>query len=219
MRVLVTAGPTREPLDPVRYLSNRSSGRMGYAVARALLRRGHRVVLVTGPTALRPPRGAAVVRVETARQMLAACRRHWPTCDAVVAVAAVADWRPAWAAPRKLKRGGDAPRIELLPNPDVLEALARTKGARCAVGFAVETEAGRAEALRKLREKNLDFIVLNGPEAQGAARATVWLLDRGGAERKLGPASKGVLARRLVTAWFGRRASAAGGRGARKPKM
>ncbi|TAH36878.1 MAG: phosphopantothenoylcysteine decarboxylase [Planctomycetota bacterium] len=207
MRVLVTAGPTREPLDPVRYLSNRSSGRMGYAVARALLRAGHKVVLVTGPTALRPPAGASVVRVETAREMLAACRRHWRNCDAVVAVAAVADWRPARAAAVKLKRGDAATTLELVANPDILATLARTKGRRLAVGFALESGDGRQEAWRKLRGKNLDAIVLNGPRAQGAARATLQLLRADGGEARLGPAAKEVLARRLVRCLFGPRRS------------
>lgn len=201
MRVLVTAGPTREPLDPVRYLSNRSSGRMGYAIARALLRRGHRVVLVSGPTVLRPPQGASVVWVETAREMLAACRRHWKGCDAVIGVAAVADWRPAQAARAKLKSGAEAMHLELVRNPDVLATLARGKGLRKAYGFALESGDGRVEALRKLQEKNLDAIVLNGPEVQGARTGVLRVLDADGVERRLGPASKERLAAELVKIW------------------
>lgn len=199
MRVLVTAGPTREPIDPVRYLSNRSSGRMGHAIARALKRAGHSVVLVSGPTALKPPAGVQFVAVETAREMLAACRRHWPRCGGLVAAAAVADFRPARVAGRKLKRGaGEGARLELVANPDVLASLTRRKGARLAVGFALETGSGKQEALRKLADKNLDFIVLNGPEAQGADEAEVRLFDRGGGELALGPMRKDALARALV---------------------
>ncbi|KAA3609554.1 MAG: phosphopantothenoylcysteine decarboxylase [Planctomycetota bacterium] len=205
MRVLLTAGPTREPLDPVRFLSNRSSGRMGYALARALLAEGHQVVLVTGPTALRPPAKAKVVPVETAEDMLAACRRHWSDCDAVVGVAAVADYRPARHSGDKLKRTeGQGLSLELVPNPDILATLAKDKGGRLAVGFALESGDGKVEALRKLRAKNLDFVVLNGPEAQGAEQASLRVFDAIGKERHLGPARKPTLAKQLVRWIFGR---------------
>ena len=136
-RVLVTAGPTVEALDPVRFLSNRSSGRMGYAVARALLARGHEVVLVSGPVSLRAPAGVKHVGVESAREMLQACREHWDNCDALYAVAAVADYRPKRAARHKLKRHeGEGQVIELTPNPDIVRTLARSKQERLVVGFA-----------------------------------------------------------------------------------
>lgn len=204
MRVLVTAGPTREPLDPVRFLGNRSSGRMGYSIARALLARGHEVILVSGPTALKPPKAATFEQVETARQMLAACRKHWKACDAIFGVAAVADYRPAKFSKRKLKRNPNEDRcIELLPNPDILATLARSKGRRVALGFALESGAGKKEALRKLKDKNLDWIALNGPEAQGAEVASLRLLGADGTECVLGPASKAVLSRALVRAAIG----------------
>jgi len=201
MRVLVTAGPTREPLDPVRFLSNRSSGRMGFAVARALCEHGHEVVLVSGPTALEPPSGVTCLRIETAAEMLTACRAEWPGCRALFAVAAVADWRPARAEAQKSKRGSEAARtLELVSNPDILAALASEKEGRLAVGFALESGDGREEARRKLVEKNLDFLALNGPEAQEAAVSRLWLLDAFGGERELGPAPKEELARRLLEA-------------------
>jgi phosphopantothenoylcysteine decarboxylase/phosphopantothenate--cysteine ligase len=201
MRFLVTAGPTREAIDPVRYLSNRSSGRMGYAIARALLDAGHEVVLVSGPVALSPPAGAHLEAVESAREMLAACLQHWPGCDAVIAVAAVADYRPAECHGGKLKRrDGEGRTLELLPNPDVLATLAADKGERLAVGFALESEDGERHALDKLRRKNLDFVALNGPEAQGAETSSLLLLGADGSRRPLGPASKPELARALVTA-------------------
>ncbi len=198
MRFLVTAGPTREPLDPVRYLSNRSSGRMGYSIAEALEAAGHEVVLVSGPVDLAPPAGVERISVESAREMLAACARVWPSCDGLFAVAAVADFRPAEAAPQKLKRSaGDGFTLELVPNPDVLATLAAVKERRLVVGFALETAPGEAEALRKLGTKNLDYVCLNGPEAQGAAFSTLLVLGQDGSRTVLGPAPKRRLAELL----------------------
>ncbi len=198
MRFLVTAGPTREPLDPVRYLSNRSSGRMGHAVAAALRDAGHEVVLVRGPVASAPPDGVEVHDVETADEMLAACLEAWPRCDGVFGVAAVADYRPKRRSPDKLKRSGENAVLELVPNPDVLATLARDRGARLAVGFALESREGEAEARHKMLDKGLDVIALNGPEAQGAERARLLLLARDGRRQAVGPAPKEDLARALV---------------------
>ncbi|MAW60302.1 MAG: flavoprotein [Planctomycetes bacterium] len=207
-RVLVTAGPTLEPLDPVRFLSNRSSGRMGYAVARALLARGHEVVLVSGPVSLRPPAGVELHSVESARQMLAACRAAWQDCDALYAVAAVADYRPKRVARNKLKRHeGEGQFIELTPNPDIVRTLARTKGTRMVVGFALESQRGEAEARRKMMAKKLDFVALNGPEAQGAQASSLTVLGRDGSRSELGPAQKSALARGLVRVTLGSRGS------------
>lgn len=208
MRFLVTAGPTREAIDPVRFISNHSSGRMGYEVARALLGKGHEVVLVTGPSALQPPRNAKVVEVGSAREMLGACRKVWPDCDGLFAVAAVADYRPAKIARRKLKRGkGVIPTIELLPNPDIVKTLAqsavRSRGHRkLVVGFALEDGGigAKSEARRKLLTKDLDFVALNGLNTQNAAEGEILLLGADGSERLLGPAPKGKLARQLVSA-------------------
>ena len=198
MRFLVTAGPTREPIDPVRFLSNRSSGRMGYAIAAALRARGHAVTLVSGPVALAAPAGVDCVPVETAREMLAACERAWPACDGLFAVAAVADFRPAETSARKLKRAaGEGRSLELVPNPDVLATLASTKGARLAVGFALESEAGEEEARRKLAAKRLDWVCLNGPAAQGAESSALLVLGRDGSRTALGPARKEELAEAL----------------------
>ena len=204
MRVLVTAGPTREAIDPVRFLSNRSSGRMGYAVVDALLAAGHEAVLVSGPVALTPPAGAVVEQVESAREMLAACERHWPACDAVFGIAAVADYRPAEVHEGKLKRTeGEGRTIHLEPNPDILATLAAGKGERLAVGFALETDDGEAHARGKLARKNLDFVALNGPEAQGAAASSLLLIGAQGEPTPLGPAPKAELARLLVDAVLG----------------
>ena len=204
MQVLVTAGPTREPLDPVRYLTNRSSGRMGYSIARALRDRGDRVILVSGPVKLRPPKGVKVVSVETAREMLAACREHWERSKALVATAAVADFRPAQYSTAKKKRGAsEKMRLDLVANPDILATLARRKGSRVVVGFALETGDGSAEARRKLHDKRLDWIALNGPEAQGAERAKLRIFGADGSEQVIGPSRKDALARSLVRLVFG----------------
>ena len=168
MQVLVTAGPTREAIDPVRFISNRSSGKMGYAVAEAALRAGHEVVLVSGPAALAPPRGAALVRVTTAAEMLAAVKRHVRRCDLLVMAAAVADWRPKNPAKRKLKKSGGPPRIAWEATPDILTTIAPLKKkSQVFCGFAAETHALAREARRKLRAKNLDAIAANDVSKQG----------------------------------------------------
>jgi phosphopantothenoylcysteine decarboxylase / phosphopantothenate---cysteine ligase len=158
----VTAGPTREALDPVRFLSNRSSGKMGYAVAAAALRAGHAVRLVSGPVAIAPPSGAMLVRVTTAAEMCAATKKNLRWCDLLVMAAAPADWRPKKVAPLKLKKSAGPPRIEWEATPDILETLAPLKkNTQVFCGFAAETHRLAAEAQRKLRGKNLDAIAAN----------------------------------------------------------
>ncbi|MGQ0613713.1 MAG: phosphopantothenoylcysteine decarboxylase domain-containing protein [Planctomycetaceae bacterium] len=199
MRVLVTAGPTREPIDPVRYLSNRSTGAMGFALAREALRRGHAVSLVLGPVAGAAPQGADVTAVETAREMLAAALAELPRCDAIVCAAAVSDVRPAEASVRKIKRGA-LRRIDLVENPDVAQELGARRGKRPVAIFALETGEGETEARAKLVRKNADLCVLNGPEAIGAARARFRLLPRTGGVRDLGTIDKASLAAALFDA-------------------
>ncbi len=166
--VLITAGPTREPVDPVRYLSNRSSGRMGFALAEEALARGARVVLIAGPTALEPPARAEIVRVETAEEMRQAVLERLPQAAIVIKAAAVADFRPARPAPEKLKKSEAPAALELEPTPDILAEIGRLKGSRLLVGFAAETGNLREEALRKLRAKNCDLIVANPVGQPGA---------------------------------------------------
>ena len=169
MRLLVSAGPTREFVDPVRFLSNRSTGKMGYAVARAAVEAGHEVVLVSGPVSLEPPPGlAAFVPVVSARDMLAALRRALAAADALVMTAAVADFRPARVSRRKIHKGAMPDSIRLVPNPDILATLARRKGRRVFIGFAAETERAVAGAARKLRAKGLDLVVANDVTLPGA---------------------------------------------------
>lgn len=181
MRVLITAGPTREYLDDVRYLSNASSGRMGYALAETARDRGFDVVLVTGPVALPAPNGCVVIPVETTDELLAACQREFPNCDGVIATAAVCDYRPRQRFPGKLAKTGVSLELELVETADVLADLGRTKANRWIVGFALESdEFAHVNALRKLREKNCDVIVLNRPTAIGAIDNRVELIDTQG---------------------------------------
>jgi len=168
MKLLVTAGPTREYLDPIRYLSNRSTGRMGYAVAAAASARGHEVVLISGPVALPRPAGVSVVDVVSARDMLAAVSEHLPASDVLVMCAAVADWRPSEVSERKLKKRMMSPVLELVANPDILGEVLPYKGERLFIGFAAETDDVLEEARGKLVRKGLDMIVANDVTRPGA---------------------------------------------------
>jgi len=164
--VLITAGPTREKIDPVRYLSNRSSGRMGYAMAEAALRRGARVLLITGPTRLTPPHAAEVVEVESAEEMRRAVLERLPEATIVIKTAAVADYRPKVVQSQKIKRAGGLT-LELEPTTDILSEVARRKGSQIVIGFAAETENVREHARKKLTAKSLDAIVVNDVSQKG----------------------------------------------------
>jgi phosphopantothenoylcysteine decarboxylase / phosphopantothenate---cysteine ligase len=164
--VLITAGPTRERIDPVRYLTNRSSGRMGYALAEAALRRGARVLLVSGPTALTPPGSAELTRVESAEDMRQAVLKLLPESTIVIKTAAVADYRPKSAAGQKIKRSGPMT-LDLESTPDILAELARQKKSQIIVGFAAETQNALENARKKLAAKSLDAIVVNDVSREG----------------------------------------------------
>jgi phosphopantothenoylcysteine decarboxylase/phosphopantothenate--cysteine ligase len=164
----------------VRYLSNASSGKMGYAVAAAARRRGARTTLVAGPTALAAPAGVRVLSVTSARDMLAACLKNLPGADLIVGAAAVGDWRPAQASKAKIKKGRVLA-LRLVPNPDVIAALARRKKAGAvAAGFALETGGLKAKARAKMSAKGLDLIVANGPDALDGDRTRALLITRDG---------------------------------------
>lgn len=187
LHALVTAGPTREPLDPVRYISNHSSGKQGYAIAAALAAEGARVTLVSGPVSLAAPPGVERVQVETAREMLKACEDALPA-DVFVSVAAVADWRPVKAAPQKLKLKGKgaAPSIELAENPDILRTLSHKRKHRplLVIGFAAETHDVEALATDKRARKGCDWIVANdvSGDVMGGAENEVYLITAEGSE-------------------------------------
>ncbi len=184
--VLVTAGPTQEPLDPVRFLSNHSSGKQGYAIARALERRGASLTLVSGPTALAAPPGVDRLLVGTAQEMLAACRAALPA-DVAILTAAVADWRPAEAAPEKLKDKATRTSLDLVANPDILATLSKAgpDRPRLVIGFAAETEKLIEHAHGKLAKKGCDWIVANdvgGTGVMGGDANTVTVIDADGEE-------------------------------------
>jgi phosphopantothenoylcysteine decarboxylase/phosphopantothenate--cysteine ligase len=205
IRMLVTAGPTQEPIDPVRYIGNRSSGKMGFAVAQAAARRGARVTLIAGPVALATPPGVRRMDVGTAAEMMNAVMREVPEQQVVVMAAAVADFAPANVASAKIKRTrrpADAPTLTLKSNPDILKALGEQKGRRVLVGFALETEDGVRNARQKLTEKGLDLIVLNNPLEEGAAFGSdtnvVTFIGPGGAEEHLERLPKSAVAEKLL---------------------
>lgn len=206
--ILLTAGPTREPLDPVRYLSNRSSGEMGLAIAEAVRRMGARVTVVLGPVSLPAPAGVAVVRVETARQMSSAVRARLNRSDAFIATAAVADWRFASPQRRKLKKGSaTALTVHLRRNPDILADAGRAKGRGkrpLLVGFALETDRLEARARRKLVEKNADLIIGNSPASFGSRLIRPLWVERAGRPDRLPLMTKKALSSRLGR-WLGRR--------------
>lgn len=200
-RAIVTAGPTVEPIDPVRFLSNHSSGRQGYAIAEALARLGAEVTLVSGPTALPAPPGLRRIDVQTARDMLAACEAALPA-DIAVCVAAVADWRPDGTGLAKIKKGaGPAPPLTLVENPDILATLSRSdRRPQLVVGFAAETNDVEAYAQAKLARKGCDWIVANDvsqPGVMGGAENTVSIVSAQGIER-WDKAPKGEVALRLA---------------------
>lgn len=193
MNILITAGPTREWIDDIRFISNPSSGRMGFACAEEARRRGHRVTLICGPVPAAPP---GAIRVETTADMLREVRRRFARCDALIMTAAVADFAPARRRGKIKKR----PRMTLglRQTPDILATLARRKGRRIFVGFAVESRDLERFAREKMRRKRMDFVVANPPSAFGAARSTVVILDPTGGREVMRRASKRAIARRIL---------------------
>jgi phosphopantothenoylcysteine decarboxylase / phosphopantothenate---cysteine ligase len=200
---IVTSGPTHEPIDPVRYLANRSSGRQGHSIAAALAALGARVTLVSGPVSIPDPAGVTMRRVESAAEMLAACQAALPA-DAAVFAAAVADWRVANTSEGKIKKGAATPTFELVPNPDILATIAAPGPARpqLVVGFAAETDDLMANAQRKLRRKNADWIVANDVSAatgiMGGEENEIHLITASGVE-DWPRLDKQEVARRLAT--------------------
>lgn len=204
MRFVITAGPTREHIDPVRFLSNPSTGRMGFAVARAAVARGHEVVLVAGPVALKTPKGVARVDVTSAREMLSAVEGALADANCaratavLVATAAVADWRPAETAGKKLKKRDMTGVLRLVRNPDILKTVKCERK----IGFAAETDNVLAEAARKCREKGLAMVVANDVTEKGAgfgvATNRVTFFRRDGSAERLPLMSKLAVARRIV---------------------
>jgi phosphopantothenoylcysteine decarboxylase / phosphopantothenate---cysteine ligase len=201
--VLLTAGPTQEAIDPVRFLTNRSSGRMGYAVAEAAAQRGAKIVLVSGPTSLDTPAGVTRIDVRTASEMLSAVEQHFAEATIAIFAAAVADYRPADPVVSKIKRTSeDSITLQLVPNADILATMARKKGDRLVVGFAAETDRVAENARKKLKDKNADLIVANDVTAEGAGfdldTNVVTIFSRDGRDLPLPKLTKREVAHRIL---------------------
>ena len=200
MTFLITAGPTREPIDPVRYISNRSSGKMGYAIAEAALDAGHNVILISGPVNLAPPRDAKFISVSTSDEMFDAVHQHADSSNICVLCAAVADYKPAQVSPVKIKKCAAQVSLELVPTRDILQSLGLQEDRKfLLVGFAAETDHLEANAAKKLREKNCDIIVANDARiAMETDENELLILFRDGETKKISRSSKNNLARELV---------------------
>jgi phosphopantothenoylcysteine decarboxylase/phosphopantothenate--cysteine ligase len=180
-RILITSGPTRQYLDPVRYLTNASSGRMGRALAASALAAGHDVVVVSGPVDIEYPAGAQVFPVVSTEDMLAQCQAVFSQCDGLIGVAAPCDYRPIKVAPGKISKTGEPLTLQLIETPDVVATLGAAKRGQWLVGFALETDDHRLRALAKLEKKSCDLMVLNGPQAMHALDTQVEIIDPSGA--------------------------------------
>ncbi|HEV3244199.1 MAG TPA: phosphopantothenoylcysteine decarboxylase [Chthoniobacterales bacterium] len=202
MRFLLTAGPTREPIDPVRYLSNRSSGKMGYAIAEAAIQAGHDVVLISGPVDVDPPRGADLISISTSDEMFDAVHKRVRECDVLVMCAAVADYKPRQVSKNKIKKRDANLSLELVPTRDILASLPKQDRPYLVVGFAAETENIEANAQRKLQEKNCDVVVANDVSRPDSGIESdeneVTILLRAGKMKTISRAPKKIVARELI---------------------
>jgi phosphopantothenoylcysteine decarboxylase/phosphopantothenate--cysteine ligase len=203
VRFLITAGPTREPIDPVRYISNRSSGKMGYAVAEAALTEGHHVTLISGPVIVQPPRNANLIPVSTSDEMFEAVHRNADQCDICVLCAAVADYKPANVSSTKIKKRGAKFSLELIPTRDILDSLGHKQDRQFVlIGFAAETDHVEENAAKKLRAKNCDIIIANDVSGADSGMESdmneVIILFRNGEKMKISRAPKKIIARKLV---------------------
>jgi phosphopantothenoylcysteine decarboxylase/phosphopantothenate--cysteine ligase len=203
VRFLITAGPTREPIDPVRYISNRSSGKMGYAIAEAALTEGHHVALISGPVNLEAPREAKLISVLTSDEMFEAVHRHADQCDICVLCAAVADYKPANISSTKIKKHDEKFSLELIPTRDILDSLGHRQDRQfILVGFAAETDHVEENAAKKLREKNCDIIVANDVSGANSGMESdineVTILFRNDEKEKISREPKKIIARELI---------------------
>jgi len=199
MHLLITAGGTREYIDPVRFITNASSGRMGYALARAAVKAGHKVTLINASD-LQPPVGVDFVGVDSAAEMFKAVKKHFPRCDCLIMAAAVADYTPLKQAKSKIKKTNKPLTIKLKPTTDILKWAGRHKKKnQVVVGFALEDKAVRTRAEKKLKEKNLDMIIANTPAAIGADKSTVQIKVTGGKWLKIPQAGKTTIAQKIIS--------------------
>jgi phosphopantothenoylcysteine decarboxylase/phosphopantothenate--cysteine ligase len=203
VRFLITAGPTREPIDPVRYISNRSSGKMGYAIAEAALAEGHEVTLISGPVNIEAPQNTQLISVSTSDEMYETVGQYADKCDICVLCAAVADYKPAAISPIKIKKRGENFSLELVPTRDILNSLGQRRDRQFVlVGFAAETDHVEENALKKLHAKNCDIIVANDVSGADSGIESdineVTILFRDGEKKKISRAQKKIIARELV---------------------
>jgi phosphopantothenoylcysteine decarboxylase/phosphopantothenate--cysteine ligase len=195
-RILITSGPTRQYIDPVRYLTNASSGRMGCALTAAALDRGHDLIVVSGPVSIRYPAAARVIPVVSTDEMLEACRREFPACDGLIATAAPCDYRPQQVRSEKISKTGQPLLLQLLETPDIVATLgAGKRPTQWIVGFALETTDQRIRAQLKLEKKSCDLIVLNGPQAIDSETNVVEVMNRRGQIVRQIDGSKALVAR------------------------
>jgi phosphopantothenoylcysteine decarboxylase / phosphopantothenate---cysteine ligase len=205
-RILITSGPTRQYIDPVRYLTNASSGRMGRALAQAAIDAGHEVTIVSGPVDIAYPAEARLVNVISTEEMLAASQQVFPQCDGLIGVAAPSDYRPMMVASNKISKTGEPLLLNLVETADVVATLGATKTRQWLVGFALETEDHRLRALAKLEKKHCDLMVLNGPEAMHSLDNNVEIMNRegqviqiiSGAKEEVARGIFSVIERRLI---------------------
>jgi phosphopantothenoylcysteine decarboxylase/phosphopantothenate--cysteine ligase len=197
-RILITSGPTRQYLDPVRYLTNASSGRMGAALAAAAIELGHEVTIISGPVEVPYPAAAEVINVVSTEEMLAAAREAFEHCDGLIGAAAPCDYRPERVEPHKIAKTGEPLLLQLLETDDVVATLAAGKGPRWVVGFALETDDHRLRALAKLERKRCDLMVSNGVEAMNSLQNRVEILDPAGAVLRQASGTKEAVAREIL---------------------
>ena len=202
MRFVVTAGPTREAIDPVRFISNRSSGKMGYAIAEAAIAAGHNVTLISGPASVSPPDGVQLISIVTSDELHDAVHRAVDDCDVLVMCAAVSDYKPATVEPRKMKKRTAPFALELIPTRDILASLPKEDRSYLVVGFAAETHDLEANARKKLQEKNCDMIVANDVSQSDSGMESdenaVTIFFRNGESQTILRAAKKIIARELV---------------------
>ena len=198
MNILITAGGTREYIDPVRFISNASTGKMGFAIARAAVKAGHDVTLITAPVSIEPPKEASVVCVQTAAEMFEAVKNNFPKCDCLIMAAAVSDYTPVKSSKTKIKKSKAELEIKLKPTKDILAWAGKNKVEKIVVGFALEDTDLKTNAERKLKSKKLDMIVANGPGAIGAEASTVYIKTPQADWIELTNKSKNITARKII---------------------
>ena len=203
LKILVTAGPTTEPIDPVRFISNYSTGSMGYAVSKKAAGRGHKVILISGPAQLPAPKGVKLVKVNTAREMKRETEKYFTWCDCLVMTAAVSDYRVAKSSKNKIKSDKKAITLRLVRNPDILEALGKNKKGKILVGFSLESRSLIGNTIKKIKQKNLDFIVANKVEKNklpfGDRKVTAFIIDRKHKIKKISNATKDAIAGAILS--------------------